>query len=107
MRKVVAIMSLLTFMGFGSAAAQQSEQPKTGQMCLLNVTGMHCGECAKTVEKAAKKIDGVIAAKVSQPNASAEITYDATKTSPDAIAKAITKNTPFRAESRKQDEQQK
>jgi copper chaperone CopZ len=48
----------------------------TGQVCTLKVWGMICGACAAQVEKVAKKIDGVAAAKVSQPKGTAEITYD-------------------------------
>jgi copper chaperone CopZ len=101
MRKALAIMSVLTMLGFGTVAARQAEKTEAGQICLLNVKGMHCGECARTVENAAKKIDGVIAAKASQPSASAEITYDPAKTNPEAIARGISANTPFKAEASK------
>ena len=99
MRKALAVMGILGVLGFGPAAAEQTtQQPKEGQVCMLKVSGMACGACAATVEKAAKKIDGVIAAKASQPNGSAEITYDPAKTSPEAIAKALNDKTPFKAE---------
>jgi len=62
------------------------------------VKGMHCGACAAAVEKAAKRIDGVIAAKANQPKGTAEITFDPAKTSPEAIAKAISEQTAFKAE---------
>jgi len=62
---------------------------------------MVCGACAKTVEKAAKKIAGVKSVTANQPKGVAEITYDPGKTSPEAIAKAITERTPFRAEGEK------
>jgi copper chaperone CopZ len=45
-----------------------------------------------------KKIDGVIAAKASQPKGTADITYDPAKTSPEAVAKIISEKTPFKAE---------
>jgi copper chaperone len=98
MRMVLAIMGVLSMLGLGPVAAEQSDKSAAGQMCLLKVSGMHCGECAKTVEKAAKTIDGVIVVKASQPKASAEITYDPEKTNPDALAKAINAKTPFKAE---------
>ena len=63
---------------------------------------MICGTCAATVEKTAKKIDGVRRAKVSQPKGTAEITYDPAKTTPAAIAKIINDNTIFKAEVPKQ-----
>jgi copper chaperone len=98
MRKVLALMGILAMFGFGSAAAEQTAQPKDGQKVTLKVSGMACSACAATVEKAAKTIDGVIAVKASQPTGSAEITYDAAKTSPEAIAKALNKKTSFKAE---------
>lgn len=103
MRKALAIMSVLGVLGFGTVAAQQTGKTATGQMCALSVKGMHCGECAKTVEKAAKKIDGVLGVKASQPKASADIEYDPAKTNSEAIAKAISENTPFKAEAPKRE----
>ena len=47
---------------------------------------------------AAKKVDGVKDANVSYKKGVAEITYDPTKTSPEAIAKAITEKSGFKAE---------
>lgn len=98
MRKVLTMIALTTMFGVGSPAAQQTEKPEAKQMCVLNVSGMFCGACAKTVEKTVKKIDGVKSAKVSQPKETAEITYDPAKTSPEGIAKAISEKTPFKAE---------
>lgn len=68
------------------------------QACTLKISGMVCSACAGTVERAAKKIAGVKTAKASRPKDVAEITYDPTKTSPDAIAKALMRTTPFQAE---------
>lgn len=98
MRKVLALMGLLALLGFGAPAAAQTDKPAAGDVCTLKVTGMSCGSCAKSVEQTALKLDGVKAAKVSQPKATAEITYDATKTNPAAIAKYITDNSGFKAE---------
>jgi copper chaperone CopZ len=46
---------------------------------------------------AAKRIDGVKDATVSFEKKTAEIRYDPTKTNPEAIAKAITEKTGFKA----------
>jgi copper chaperone CopZ len=99
-------MGILSILGFATAA-QTQQKPAAGQMCVLKVSGMHCGACANTVEKAAKKVEGVVAAKASQPNGTAEITYDPTKTSPAAIAKVINEQTPFKAEVPKKSDQKK
>ncbi|CAN5573478.1 hypothetical protein BH23ACI1_BH23ACI1_26940 [soil metagenome] len=98
MRKALIIMGLLSVLGFGASTAAQKEPPASGKVATLKVSGMSCGVCAARVEKAAKQIDGVKAAKVDQPKGIAEITYDPDKTSPAAIAKEISKKTPFKAE---------
>jgi len=46
---------------------------------------------------AAKKIDGVKDATVSFEKKTADISYDPTKTNPEAIAKTITEKTSFKA----------
>lgn len=99
MRNMVALMSILGFLGFSTAVfAQPTGKPPSAQTSTLKVSGMACGACAATVEKAVKKLDGVTAAVVSQPKGTAEITFDPTKTSPEALAKAITEKTSFKAE---------
>lgn len=93
MRTLAATISILSFLGLVAGAQQTTDKP-----VVLRVSGMSCGVCAKTVEKEARKIDGVKAAKASQPKGEAEITYDPAKTSPEAIAKRITDKTRFKTE---------
>lgn len=93
--KVLALMAILGVLGSGSATVAQSDK---GDVCILKVGGMACSACSARVEKEVLKIDGVKAATVSQPKGTAEITFDASKTSPEAIAKAITEKTGFKAE---------
>jgi len=102
MKRTIAIMALLSIFGVGSAAAQK-DKPAEGQRATLKVEGMACGVCAARVEKTALAIDGVKAAKASQPKGSAEITFDPEKTNPEAIAATITKQTPFKAHAPKTD----
>ena len=47
---------------------------------------------------AAKKVDGVKATNVSYKKGMTEVTYDPAKTNPEAIAKAITEKSGFKAE---------
>lgn len=42
----------------------------------LNISGMACGGCSSTVQKALLALDGVISAEVSHVEARAEIHYD-------------------------------
>ena len=93
MRTFAAMIVLMSTLAFWTSAQEAAQKQTT-----LKVSGMSCGECAKTVEKEAKKIAGVKTAKVDQPKGEAEITYDPAKTSPEAIAKAINQKTGFKAE---------
>ncbi|MFQ5800935.1 MAG: heavy metal translocating P-type ATPase, partial [Candidatus Hydrothermarchaeales archaeon] len=57
----------------------------------LNVTGMTCAMCVKTIETALKKLDGVHEASVNLAQETAKVEYDPSKLSTDAIVKAIEK----------------
>jgi copper chaperone len=56
---------------------------------VLQVSGMKCGGCEKTVQEAAQEVPGVMSATASHKAASVEVEYDDAKTNPDAIRKAI------------------
>ncbi|HMC21584.1 MAG TPA: cation transporter [Thermoanaerobaculia bacterium] len=55
----------------------------------IQVQGMSCGSCAASVKSALKGIDGVSDARVSYEQGQAVVTYDSTKTTPEAIARAV------------------
>jgi copper chaperone CopZ len=96
MRFVMVVMGLLTIFGLGPVAGQSDKA--TGEVCKLKVEGMACSACAARVEKQALKVDGVKAAKVDQPKGIASVTFDPTRTSPSAIAKAVASKTGFKTE---------
>lgn len=103
--KVLAVMGLLGMFGFGGATSPQADnKAPAGQVCTLKVEGMHCSACASKVEKEARKIGGVTAAKVSQPKGTAEIAYDPAKTTPETIAKTITQKTGFKVSAAQPDD---
>lgn len=56
----------------------------------LSVEGMHCNHCKARVENAIKAVKGVKAVTVSLDTASAEIVYAEGKTTPEAVAEAVT-----------------
>jgi copper chaperone CopZ len=102
MRPMIAAVGLVlvTLVGVGLAprvTAQMQDEAQKTATCTLQVTKMTCGGCAAAVKMAAKKIDGVKEATVSYEKGTAEISYDPTKTNPEAIAKAITKKSGFPA----------
>ncbi len=96
----VTVLALaLAVAGWGvTAQAQKKDDRQQTQICTLKVAGMTCGGCEAAVKMAAKKVDGVKDAKASHEKGTAEITYDPSKTNPEAIANAITKNSGFKAE---------
>lgn len=73
-----------------------------GSTVTLKVTGMTCEMCAKGVERALKKVDGVKAAEVSLDKKQAVVTVDAAKVKTEqliaAVAKAGGDRHTFRAE---------
>ena len=91
------LLACVAFATTASAAGQAGDK-KGNAVCTLKVSGMVCSACSATVEKTAKKLDGVIAATANQPKGTAEIIYDPAKTTPEAIARAVQKKTGFKVE---------
>lgn len=56
----------------------------------LSVSDMHCGHCKAKVEAALKAVKGVKKVDVNLENATAEVSYHALETSPEALAAAVT-----------------
>lgn len=100
MRETTIVISLVFVFCSALSVAAQEKSSNASKTCVVEISDMSCSSCAATVQKALLKIDGVKAANVSQPTGSAEITYDAAKTNPEALAKAITKKTGFPAKAR-------
>jgi copper chaperone CopZ len=101
MNRPLAIIGAVAVVGSAQAGAEQAAQPEHQRVVTLKVSGMQCHLCAATVERTAKKLTGVVAATADQPKGTAEITYDATKTSPEDIAKQLTKQSGFKSELQK------
>ena len=55
----------------------------------ISVEGMHCNHCKAKVENAIKAVKGVKSVTVSLEAASAEFVYAEGKTTPDAVASAV------------------
>src|SRR5687767_15157213 len=98
MNTPLAIIGAIAVVGSAQAGAEQVAQPENQRVVTLKVSGMQCHLCAGTVERTAKKLTGVVAATADQPKGIAEITYDRTKTSPEEIAKLLTKQSGFKSE---------
>jgi len=59
---------------------------------------MTCAGCEIVVKLAASRLDGVKNVTASAKSGLAEVSYEAAKTSPTAIAKAVTAGSGFKAE---------
>ena len=63
----------------------------------LKIEGMTCGHCEKSVNKIISEIDGVSECSVSLQNASAEVTFDNSKTAKHLIIKAVNDSEIYKA----------
>lgn len=102
MKTVLAVALAVVVMMWTSTAVrawdeQKADEPTT-QVCTLKVSGMTCAGCEAAVRMAARSVVGVTEVKVSYAKGRAEVTYHSAKTTPDAIAKAITDKSGFKAE---------
>jgi len=61
---------------------------RTGESS-LRIGGMHCAACAGLIEAALRRVDGVVDARVSAAAQSATVQWDATRTRPSALVRAI------------------
>lgn len=92
-------MMLLAFVVGRSVPAIARQGTKAGavKVCTLKITSMTCAGCEAAVRSAAKTVDGVKDVKASYDKKNAAVTYDPSKTTPEAIAKVITERSGFRA----------
>lgn len=99
--KAAIVIGLLAVSVAGASITAQAPAAQ-GQLatkvCTLKVAGMTCAGCEAAVKIAAKSVNGVKDVKASYDKANADVTYDPSKTTPEAIAKVITTKTGFKAE---------
>ena len=96
---IIAIAMLVSAPIFVRASQDRARAAKSAaQVCTLKVTGMTCAGCEAAVRIAARSVEGVTDVEVSYAKRSAEVTFDPSRTTADAIAKAVTKRSGFRAE---------
>src|SRR5260370_30484914 len=99
--KAALLIGLLTVSVAGAsikAQAPVAQGQLATKVCTLKVAGMTCAGCEAAVKIAAKSVNGVKDVKASYDKANADVTYDPSKTTPEAIAKVITTKTGFKAE---------
>jgi copper chaperone len=62
---------------------------KAMQTATLNISGMTCGGCVRSVSNVLKALDGVVKADVSLEKKCAVVDYDASKLSPAQLKRAV------------------
>lgn len=80
MKKLIAIAALASALTAPAWAATQT--------VTLSVPGMTCAACPITVKKALTKVDGVQKVEVGYEKRTAVVTFDGTRTTPEALTKA-------------------
>ena len=73
-----------------TAVTKEHEHHPVATEANLDVQGMTCASCVTHVEKAAARVGGVESVNVNLASGRARVRFDAEKTSPDEIAKAVT-----------------
>ena len=99
--KTAVVIGLLTMSLAGASVrthAQTGQSQPALKVCTLKVAGMTCAGCEAAVKIAAKSVNGVRDVTASYDKATADVTYDPSKTTPGAIAKVIMSRTGFKAE---------
>jgi len=93
------LLMLLVGIGVTTTVAEAAQDPaqKTATST-LKVLDMFCAGCEAAFKIAAKNIDGVKQVSTDSKKRTAEVTYDPSKTTAEAIATAITKNAGFKTE---------
>jgi len=84
-----------------TATAHAQATSTQAQVVTLKVPEMFCGGCEAAVKIAANKVAGVKTVKTDVDKRIAEVSFDASKTTPEAIAAAITKGSGFKTEVQK------
>jgi len=95
---VLGVLLVVGWMWTGAAQQQEESEESAGAaQATLKIYGMTCSGCAVAVKIAARSVDGVTDAVVSVETGSAEVTYYPARTTPEAIAQAVSEQSGFKA----------
>ncbi len=90
MKKII-MLCLLAVMGFGVADAMAQKKGATPVKTTVFLTDVDCETCAKKIDNSIPFQKGVKEVKVDLPSRTVTVTYDATKSSDEALVKAFKK----------------
>lgn len=77
------------FMGKIAEKIEASGEETSYAKTIINITGMHCASCVVSIERALKKTDGILDAKVNFANQKVFIEYDPAKISQEQLQRII------------------
>lgn len=101
MMGAAAVLGVVVLVGLGLATAAHAQKQEGGgapAVATIKVPDMFCAGCELGVKMAARKVAGVRDIRTDSEKRQAEVTFDSAKTSAEAIARAITKDTGFKTE---------
>lgn len=87
MKILVFALALFVFIGCGSEK-QETSKPAVVKVS-LKIEGMVCSSCEKSIESRLTKIAGVQSVTVDHESSSAEVEFDASKTTQDQLIAGI------------------
>jgi copper chaperone CopZ len=102
-RNLIVISILFALFLFSGIAQSKTLSPSGNEKTVISLPTIICESCVTRVEKALKKIDGVVEYKVDLDGKSATVTYDSDKTNVAVLETAIT-SAGYDANDKKADE---
>lgn len=102
LRSVILIVAVALFVPLAFSCKEGSNEsdpssegttasaPVNVKQATFHVEGMTCGSCNVAVKVAAERVDGVTEARASHAEKRAWVSFDPARTSPEAIARAVT-----------------
>ena len=83
-----ALRKRVVALGYGADAVAPATVPGNGAW-VFDVTGMDCGDCARTVQAGVQRLSGIRAAEVNFATGMLTVTADPAVTTADAVARAV------------------
>lgn len=92
MKKLIYLILIIAFAACqsGNKKVENSTEVKVVE-ATIDIGGMHCENCVKSIEKGINGVEGIAEAIVSLNDSNAAVKFDATKTDLVSIEKAIEK----------------
>jgi len=84
-----AVRQRVTALGYGIQETPSSSPPPIGDFWVFDLTGMDCGDCAKTIESSVRRLPGVASAAVNFSGGTLSVTPGADQLTQEAILASV------------------